>query len=67
MEEERIPVRLVLKTCITALGNVVTFGESSCENISNTIKNLRACVEAIDANAKEAKEHDADDGQGKDV
>lgn len=56
-------IKMVLKTCLLALNGVVTFGDSSVENLNNTIKNIKALIEAIEENERSSA-HDTGDQQG---
>lgn len=58
-------IETVLRIVLNALCHVVTYGEDSLENLTNSIKNLKALLNAIeDSKKKEAStngEH-ADNG-----
>lgn len=62
----KIPVKMIIKTSITALNHVVTYGKDSCENLVNTIKNLEAVLELIDKNEEDSKD-DSENQQGEGI
>lgn len=41
-------LKMLLKTNILALNEVVTFGRGSCRNLANTIDNLEAMVHILE-------------------